>query len=61
MFKEILDKYQLDPTNCVFLDDIEGQYKRIQNLGIKRHQVKKEVMSLIFRNFIFKGNALLFL
>ena len=21
--KEILDKYQLNPTNCVFLDDIE--------------------------------------
>ena len=23
MFKEILGEYQLDPTNCVFLDDIE--------------------------------------
>ena len=22
-FKEILNKYQLNPTNCVFLDDIE--------------------------------------
>ena len=23
MFKGILDKYQLEPRNCVFLDDIE--------------------------------------
>ena len=41
MFKEILDKYQLDPTNCVFLDDIEDNTNVAQNLGIKAHQVKK--------------------
>ena len=23
MFKEIFDKYQLEPRNCVFLDDME--------------------------------------
>ena len=41
MFKEILDKYQLDPTNCVFLDDIEDNTNAAQKLGIKAHQVKK--------------------
>ena len=41
MFKEILDKYQLDPTNCVFLDDIENNTNAAQKLGIKAHQVKK--------------------
>ena len=41
MFKEILDKYQLDPTNCVFLDDIEDNTIAAEKLGIKAHQVKK--------------------
>ena len=41
MFKEILDKYQLDPTNCVFLDDIEDNTIAAQKLGIKSYQVKK--------------------
>ncbi len=41
MFKEILDKYQLDPTNCVFLDDIEDNTNAAQKLGIKAYQVKK--------------------
>ena len=41
MFKEILDKYQLDPTNCVFLDDIEDNTNAAQKLDIKAHQVKK--------------------
>lgn len=41
MFKEIIDKYQLDPTNCVFLDDIEDNTNAAQKLGIKAHQVKK--------------------
>ena len=41
MFKEILDKYQLDPTNCDFLDDIEDNTNAAQKLGIKAHQVKK--------------------
>ncbi len=41
MFKGILDKYQLDPTNCVFLDDIEDNTNSAQKLGIKAHQVKK--------------------
>ena len=41
MFKGILDKYQLDPTNCVFLDDIEDNTNAAQKLGIKAHQVKK--------------------
>lgn len=41
MFKEILDKYQLDPTNCVFLDDIEDNTIAAQKLGIKAYQVKQ--------------------
>ena len=41
MFKEILDKYQLDPTNCVFLDDIEDNIMAAEKLGIKAYQVKK--------------------
>ena len=41
MFKEILDKYQLDPTNCVFLDDIEDNTIAAQKLGIKAYQIKK--------------------
>lgn len=41
MFKEILDKYQLDPTNCVFLDDIEDNTIAAVKLGIKSYQVKK--------------------
>ena len=41
MFKEILDKYQLNPTNCVFLDDIEDNTSAAEKLGIKAYQVKK--------------------
>ena len=41
MFKEILDKYQLNPTNCVFLDDIEDNTIVAPKLGIKVYQVKK--------------------
>ena len=41
MFKEILDKYQLNPTNCVFLDDIEDNTMAAEKLGIKTYQVKK--------------------
>lgn len=41
MFKNILDKYQLDPTNCVFLDDIEDNTSAAEKLGIKAYQVKK--------------------
>ena len=41
MFKEILDKYQLDPANCVFLDDIEDNAIAAEKLGIKAYQVKK--------------------
>ena len=41
MFKKILDKYQLDPVNCVFLDDIENNTIAAEKLGIKAYQVKK--------------------
>ena len=41
MFKGILDKYQLDPTNCVFLDDIEDNTIAAEKLVIKVYKVKK--------------------
>ena len=41
MFEEILDKYQLDPTNRVFLDDIEDNIIAAEKLEIKSYQVKK--------------------
>ena len=36
-----LDKYQLNPTNCVFLDDIEDNTIAAEKVGIKAYQVKK--------------------
>ena len=39
--KGILDKYQLNPTNCVFLDDIEDNAIAAEKVGIKTYQVKK--------------------
>lgn len=39
--KGILDKYQLNPTNCVFLDDIEDNAIAAEKVGIKAYQVKK--------------------
>ena len=41
MFEEILHKYQLDPANCVFLDDIADNTKIAESLGIKAYQVKQ--------------------
>lgn len=37
MFEEILRKYQLDPANCVFLDDIADNTKIAESLGIKAY------------------------
>ena len=39
--KGILDKYQLNPKNCVFLEDIEDNTIVAEKLGIKAYQVKK--------------------
>ena len=39
--KGILDKYQLNPTNCVCLGDIEDNAIAAEKLGIKSYQVKK--------------------
>lgn len=41
MFEEILCKYQLDPANCVFFDDIADNTKMAETLGIKAYQVKQ--------------------
>ena len=40
MFEEILHKYQLDPANCIFLDDVKDNTKMAESLGIKAYQVK---------------------
>ena len=37
----ILDKYQLNPTNCVFLDDIEDNPIAADKLGTKVYKIKK--------------------
>lgn len=39
--KGLLDKYQLNPTNYVFLDDMEDNTIAVEKLGIKSYQVKK--------------------
>ena len=39
--KGILDKYQLNSTNCVFLDDMEDNKMAAEKLGIKAYQIKK--------------------
>ena len=41
MFKEILDKYQLDPANCIFLDDIEDNTIAAEKFGIKVYKIKE--------------------
>jgi len=41
MFEEILHKYQLNPANCVFLDDIADNTKMAESLGIRAYQVKQ--------------------
>ena len=41
MFKEILDQQQLEPRNCVCLDDIEDNTIAAEKLGIKVYKVKK--------------------
>ena len=41
MFEEILSKYELDPANCVFLDDLADNTKIAETLGIKAYQVKQ--------------------
>ena len=58
--KEILDKYQLNPTNCVFLGDSEDNTIVAEKLGIKVIRLRKEAMPSIFWNPIFKLNTLYF-
>ncbi|MFS9170778.1 HAD family phosphatase [Streptococcus infantis] len=38
MFEEIL---QMDPANCIFLDDVKENTKMAESLGIKAYQVKQ--------------------
>ena len=41
MFEEILHKYEMNPENCIFLDDVKENTKMAESLGIKAYQVKK--------------------
>lgn len=41
MFEEILHKYELNPANCIFLDDVKENTKMAESLGIKAYQVKQ--------------------
>ena len=41
MFEEILHKYELNPANCIFLDDVKDNTKMAESLGIKAYQIKK--------------------
>ena len=41
MFEEILHKYDLNPENCIFLDDVKDNTKMAESLGIKAYQVKQ--------------------
>ncbi|MGS4811043.1 HAD family hydrolase [Streptococcus sp. Z554] len=51
MFEEILQKYELDPSNCIFLDDVEENTKVAESLGIKAYQVKQrsDVVNILQR------------
>ncbi len=40
--KGILDKYQLNPTTCVFLGNIGYNAMTVEKLGINSYQVKKK-------------------
>ena len=41
MFEEILHKYDLNPENCIFLDDVKENTNMAESLGIKAYQVKQ--------------------
>ena len=41
MFEGILQKYELNPANCIFLDDVKENTKMAESLGIKAYQVKQ--------------------
>lgn len=42
--EEILDKYQLNPTNCVFLGDSEDNTIAVENCESRSIRLRKEVM-----------------
>ncbi|HGJ7784078.1 TPA: hypothetical protein ACJXRW_000937 [Streptococcus pneumoniae] len=51
--KGILDKYQLNPTNCVFLGDIEDNTIATEKLEINSYHIKKRSDSVdILKQFI---------
>lgn len=41
MFEEILHKYELNPVNCIFLDDVDDNVHMAESLGIKAYQIKQ--------------------
>jgi len=53
MFKEILDKYQLNPINCVFLDDMEDNTIAAETLDVKSFG-REFFVNKILQNDIYK-------
>ena len=42
IYEKLLDKYALDPSTCIFFDDIERNVEAARALGIKSHIVISE-------------------
>ena len=42
IYKMLLDKYDLDPSTCIFFDDIEKNVEAARTLGIESHLVTSE-------------------
>ena len=59
--KEILDKYQLNPTNCVFLGNIGYNAMTAEKLGIKSYQVKTRSDAVDILKKLNKQKTLYFL
>jgi len=68
--KGILDKYQLNPTNCVFLDDIEDNTIAAETLDVKSYDTvdvlkklnkQKTLYHLGGRGFLLIETYLIFL
>ena len=54
--KEILDKYQLNPTNCVFLDDIEDNALDVKSYDtvdvLKKLNKQKTLYLFVVESFL---------
>ena len=53
MFKEILDQQQLEPRNCVFLDDIEDNTIAAETLDVKSYDTVDVLKKLNKQNTLY--------